>query len=118
MAYFIFKTIITALIIAGVSEISKRFTFMASLLAALPITSVLIFIWVYIEQKDVQKISTLSTEVFYLVIPSLIFFILLPFLLKRGLGFFPSLGLDMAITFLVYIFYVKVLRMIRPELGI
>jgi hypothetical protein len=66
MAYFIFKTFTTALIIAGISELSKRFSFLSALLAALPITSVLIFIWMYIEQKDVAKIATMSQEIFLL----------------------------------------------------
>lgn len=117
MGYFLFKTFITALLIAGISEVSKRFTFVASLLTALPITSILIFIWIYVEQKDVQKISNVSLEVFYLVIPSLAFFILLPYLLKR-LPFFPAMGVNMVLTFFVYVAYIKILRLVKPELGL
>lgn len=108
MAYFLFKTLTTAVIIAAISEVSKRFTFLASLLAAIPITSVLIFIWMYIEQKDVEKISVMSREVFFLVIPSLAFFLLLPFLLKKGISFAPAMGLSLFATSLIYFGYINI----------
>lgn len=117
MYYFLFKTLITALLIAGISEISKRHTLLASVLTALPITSILIFIWIYVEQKNVQKISILSNEIFYLVIPSLAFFLILPILLKR-ISFFPALGINVLITFFIYVSYIKILRMIKPDLGL
>ncbi len=118
MAYFLFKTIITALVIASVTELSKRFTFLASLLAAIPLTSLLIFIWIYVEQKDTAKIANMSTEVFYLVLPSLVFFLILPFLLNRGMSFIPAFTIDVILTFLIYLGYVKVLRTIRPDMNL
>lgn len=107
MAYFIFKTLTTALIIASISEISKRFTFLASLLAAIPITSVLVFIWMYVEQKNVPKIAAMSKEVFFLVIPSLAFFLLLPFLLKR-ISFYPAMGISLFVTAVFYIAFINI----------
>jgi uncharacterized membrane protein (GlpM family) len=117
MFYFIFKTLVTASIIAAVSEISKRFTFLASLLASLPLTSLLIFLWMYFEQKDVQKISAMSQEIFYLVIPSLAFFILLPFFL-RSMNFFSALALDIFLTYGIYVAYIKLLRILKPDVGL
>ena len=117
MGYFLFKTLTTALIIAGVSELSKRFTFLASLLTALPLMSFLIFLWMFIEQKDVQKISTVSREVFFLVIPSLAFFLILPFLLKRGLNFYLAMGLGSMTTFIVYLGYLRILGFFRIKLS-
>lgn len=107
MAYFLFKTFTTAVVIAGISELSKRFTFLASLLAAIPITSVLIFIWMYLEQKDVPKIAAMSKEVFFLVIPSLAFFLLLPSLLKR-ISFYPAMGVSLFVTAIIYIGFIKI----------
>lgn len=87
MGYFIIKTFITALIIATVSELAKRYSVWAALLASLPLTSILAFIWVYYDTKDTEKIIDLSYSIFWLVFPSLAFFLILPFLLKSGLGF-------------------------------
>ena len=85
--YFFVKTLITALIVAGVSELARRYTVMAALLASLPLTSILAFIWVYVDTKDSGKVIELSYSVFWLVIPSLAFFLILPFLLKQGWAF-------------------------------
>lgn len=87
MGYFLIKTLITALIVAAVSELARRYTVWAALLASLPLTSVLAFIWVYWDTKDTGKIIELSYSVFWLVFPSLAFFLILPFLLKQGLAF-------------------------------
>jgi uncharacterized membrane protein (GlpM family) len=117
MPYFIFKTVITAIVIVLVSELSKRFSFLASLLAALPLTSILIFIWMYVEQKDVNKIAIMSEEIFYLVIPSLAFFLILPILLKK-MNFYSALAINMALTFGIYFVYLKVLRIIKPDIQL
>jgi uncharacterized membrane protein (GlpM family) len=71
VAYYIFKVVITALIIVLVSEISKRSTFLGALLASLPLISLLAFIWIYVDTKDTARIAELSTQILWLVIPSL-----------------------------------------------
>lgn len=62
--YFLIKTLITALIIAATSELSRRYTLWAALLASLPLTSILAFLWVYWDTKDTGKIIELSYSVF------------------------------------------------------
>ncbi|MBK7362173.1 MAG: DUF3147 family protein [Micavibrio sp.] len=87
MGYLVLKTLLTALIVVAVSEISRRFPLWASLLVSLPLTSILAFIWIYAESKDSAKIIEMSYSVFWLVFPSLAFFLILPLLLKQGLAF-------------------------------
>ena len=89
--YFLAKTLLSALIVAGVSELSRRFALISSLLIALPLTSVLAFCWIYYESRDTQKIIDMSYAVFWLVIPSLLFFLLLPALLKMEVKFVPAM---------------------------
>ncbi|MFZ4398435.1 MAG: DUF3147 family protein [Bacteroidales bacterium] len=74
MWYYFIKLIITSAIIVAISEISKRSSLIGSILASIPLISFLAFIWLYIETKDVGKIAELSTNIFWLVIPSLSFF--------------------------------------------
>jgi hypothetical protein len=93
MTQFLIKTLLTALIVATVSELSRRYTLWASLLVSLPLTSILAFIWIYAENKDSGKIIEMSYSVFWLVLPSLAFFLILPFLLKQGLAFPLAMGL-------------------------
>jgi succinate-acetate transporter protein len=112
MAYFLLKTLTTALIVAGVSELARRHSMLAAALASLPLTSVLAFLWTYMDTRDSGKIIELSYGVFWLVFPSLLFFLLLPFLLKKGVGFYLSMALSclaMSAGYGAFVFIKKVL---------
>jgi len=98
MAYYLVKIITTTILIVVISEIAKRSSFVGAILASIPLVSVLAMIWLYIDTKDVSKISALSTSVFWLVIPSLALFVSLPVLLKQGVNFYLSMGISIAIT--------------------
>ena len=100
--YFLIKTLITALIIAAISELSRRYTLWAALLASLPLTSILAFIWVYWDTKDTGKIIELSYSVFWLVFPSLAFFLILPVLLKMAIKFAPAMLISCAAMAVIY----------------
>lgn len=98
MIYAIIKVIITSVLIVAISELSKRSSLLGALLASLPLTSVLAMLWLYVDTNDVAKVSGLATSVFWLVLPSLVFFICLPILLKKGVEFYLSMGLSMTVT--------------------
>lgn len=83
MAYTVFKVILSALIIVAVSEISRRSTLLGGLLASLPLTSLLAFTWLYVDTRSAEQVAALSNSIFWLVLPSLTFFIVFPLLLRR-----------------------------------
>ena len=116
MVYYAFKVIISALLIVAISEIAKRSTGFAALVASLPLTSLLAFIWLHMEASSPDRISELSSQIFWLVIPSLLLFLLLPILLKHGLGFWASLGLSVAATAGCYIALLPLLRRVGVSL--
>ena len=105
MIYIALKFIITAGVVVGVSEIAKRSSYFAAMLAALPLTSILAMVWIYVDTKDSEKIVDLSYGIFWLVLPTLLFFILLPALLKNHLGFWPSLIISMGIMVVFYLLF-------------
>jgi hypothetical protein len=94
MLYFILKVLVTALIVALISELSRRYQLFAAMLASLPLMSILAFIWIYVETPDTQKLIGLSQNIFWLVLPSLVFFLAFPALLKQGMGFWLALPLS------------------------
>ncbi len=102
MSYLIIKFAISAALLVGVSEISKRSSFLGGLLASLPLVSVLAMIWLYRDTRDAQKVAALSTSIFWLVLPSLVLFLVLPVLLKRGINFYPALGLSITAMLACY----------------
>lgn len=116
MPYYIAKVFITATLVVLISEISKRSSLIGAVLASLPIVSILAFIWLYIDTKSVEKISELSTSIFWLVIPSLSLFIVLPLLLKSKVNFYASLVISCAIMVLIYFTMIFVLRRLNINL--
>lgn len=79
MGLYIIKLLVSAAVIVAVTELSKRSApFWAGLLASLPLTSLLDFIWLYAETRSSDPIVALSSNIFYLVLPSLSLFLTLP----------------------------------------
>jgi len=100
---------LSAAILVAVAEVAKRSSFWAAALASLPLTSLLAFVWLYLDSGDIDKIATLSQGIFWLVLPSLLLFIVLPLLLRSGLGFWLSLGTACLVTAAAYFGLVKIL---------
>ncbi|OGR95623.1 MAG: hypothetical protein A2V88_14245 [Elusimicrobia bacterium RBG_16_66_12] len=109
MTHFLVKILATALVVAAASELGKRFAAWGAALASLPLTSILVLSWLYLDTKDAAKVSSLSTSIFWAVLPSLLFFLVLPFLLKRGWGYWPALGVSSAAMFAGYTAYAALL---------
>tara|TARA_A100001037_G_C15150395_1_gene638839 strand:+ start:4517 stop:4867 length:351 start_codon:yes stop_codon:yes gene_type:complete len=98
MIQFLIKLLISSGIIIIVSEISKKDTLMGGIIVSIPLVSVLSMVWLYLETKNVENVSALSTSILWLIIPSLTLFIVLPILIKSGINFFISMGISILIT--------------------
>jgi cyanate permease len=110
MGYYAFKVVVTAGMVIAVSELSRRSAFWGGLLASLPIVSYFGILWLYAETGSAAKVSGLAHSVFWLVLPSLPFFLLLPWLLSRQVRFVPSLVLATAVMIGLYLGMVTLLR--------
>lgn len=110
MTYYLVKIAITTVLIVLISEIAKRSSLMGAILASIPLISVLAMVWLYVDTRDVAKVSALSTSVFWLVLPSLALFVALPLLLRYGLGFYISLGISILVTIGCYFLMITVLN--------
>ena len=106
--YLIVTTIITVIIVVAISEIARRSSFVAGLLASIPLTSALALTWLYIDTKDVRSVVDLSNSILLLIPPSLTFFIVLPLALKR-LDYLYSFFISVSCTVLVYWVYIYLL---------
>jgi len=106
---FIIKTLVSALLIAAISTASKRLPMLGAIIASLPLTSILAMIWLYTDTKDVNKVIALSQGISWIILPSLIFFIALQFLLRRNIGFYSSLLVACGVMFATYALYINLL---------
>ena len=96
------KIIVSALTIFIASEIAKRDTLVGAIIVSLPLISLLSIIWIYIETRDIERIISFSYSVFSMIIPSLSFFLTLPYFLKKNISFSISLTLSVAIMVILY----------------
>ncbi|MBN2081568.1 DUF3147 family protein [bacterium] len=111
MMQVLVKTIVTAILVAVISVTAKHSTLIGGILASIPLVSVIAIIWLYGETRDVEGVAKLSGSVFWLVIPSLLFFLLLPLLLRANAGFPLAMVLAAAATVAGYFVMVRVLAL-------
>ncbi|MFO7882719.1 MAG: DUF3147 family protein [Kosmotogaceae bacterium] len=111
--YSIVKIIITAIIIFLISEIAKRYSLVAGIIASLPLTSLLAMIWLYIDTRDISLISELSKEIFLMVIPSLVFFVSLPVIINKTKNFVISMLIASSLTTGAYYMWFLLIKKIN-----
>jgi len=115
--YIGLKILITALIVVVVSEISRRSTIIAGLIASIPLTSLLAIIWIYFETSDLENIKNLSSNILLMIPPSLTFFICLPIFIDMKIEFYVSVLFSIVITAIVYWLYFYILGIIGINLN-
>ena len=110
MTYNIIKILISAILIALISEVSKRSTFLGAVLASIPLVSVMAMIWLYIDTNDSLQVVQLSKGIFWLVIPSLVLFITFPFFIRLQFSFYTALSAAIFVMVVTYFITIAVLE--------
>ena len=103
MTYNIIKILISAILIALISEVSKRSTFLGAVLASIPLVSVMAMIWLYVDTNDSLQVVQLSKGIFWLVIPSLVLFITFPFFIRLQFSFYTALSAALLVMVVTYL---------------
>jgi hypothetical protein len=103
MTYFVVKCLLSGIMIAAVSEVAKRSPALGALIVSLPLVSLLAIIWLWRDTRDVERIADLAQSTFWYVLPSLPMFLILPAMLRAGVGFWTSIGASCALTIVLYI---------------
>lgn len=117
------KLLISAGIIYFVNEfvVVRSKPLVGSMIASLPLVSLIAFIWIWFGMKGepserTARLAEHSIGVFWFVIPSLPMFLIFPFLLKRGLSFWPNLIICCLITIALYALTALILKRFGMEL--
>jgi hypothetical protein len=98
MLYLIVKAGMSGIIIALISEIARRSPGVAALVASLPLISILGMIWLWRDTYDPERMAAHAGATFWYVLPSLPMFLLIPLLLRKGMGFWPALAIGCVLT--------------------
>lgn len=103
MLYLILKAAISGVLVALASEVARRHAGFGALIASLPLVSVLGMIWLWRDTHDVARMADHAQATFWYVIPSLPMFLLIPLMLRAGVGFWVSLASGCALTVVLYL---------------
>jgi len=111
MTYLIVKFAASAALVMAVSELSKQSTLWGGFLASLLLTTFLALIWLYVDTRSVEKAAGLSMSVFWLVLPSLVFFpVLSVLLIKARWPFASAIAASTVSMFGAYVLMIVLLR--------
>lgn len=114
MLYLALKAAISGVLIAIASTLAKRYPGFGALIASLPLVSVLGMIWLWGEKPDAENMAAHTGATFWYVLPSLPMFLLMPALLRHGIGFWPSLAAGCALTIALY----ALMSWLGPRFGL
>ncbi len=102
MTAFVVRALLSGLIIAAVAMIARRSPAFGALVASLPLISLLGVIWLWRDTQDPVRVADHLQATFWYVLPSLPMFLLVPALLRSGVGFTPALLAGIGFTILLY----------------
>ncbi len=114
MLYLIVKAALSGIIIAAASELARRSPAYGALILSLPLLSILAMLWLWRDTGDSERIAELAQGTFWLVLPTLPLFLVLPALLRSGVGFWLALMASCLLTLGLYLLTVWLL----PKFGV
>lgn len=108
------KALLAGALIVAIADIGKRLPAMGALVASLPLVSVLGMILLWHSRPDAENMAVHAEATFWFVLPSLPMFLLMPWLLRHGSGFWLALLAGCALTVALYL----LMAHFGPRLGI
>lgn len=108
------KALLSGALIVAIAEIGKRLPTFAALVASLPLVSVLGMVLLWHTRPDAENMAVHAEGTFWYVLPSLPMFLLMPWMLRHGYGFWAALLAGCALTVVLYLLMAR----FGPALGI
>ena len=103
MLYGVVKALVSGAVVAAASETARRSPAAGALIASLPLVSVLGILWLWRDTHDPVRLAAHIQATFWYILPSLPMFVVMPALLRGGVGFWPALAAGCALTVALYL---------------
>lgn len=103
MMAFAARAILSGIIIALIATIGKKAPAAGALVASLPLISIMGMIWLWRDTSDPALLANHAEATFWYVLPSLPMFVLIPYLLRVGHGFWLALSSGIGLTIVLYL---------------
>ena len=104
------KLLVTAAVILFVTKIQLVNDRLSALLIALPLTSLLAMVWMHHDKQSSERLANHAEGTFWFVLPTLPMFLIFPWMLRNGWGFWASIAANCFITVVLFWLTVVVLR--------
>jgi len=108
------RSALSGVLIALTATVARRYPGFGALIASLPFISVLGMILLWHDRPDTENMAAHASATFWYVLPSLPMFLLIPALLRQGVGFWLSLGAGCLLTIALY----TLITLIGPRFGL
>ncbi len=113
------KYLITAAVVVAVSEVARRSDKLGALIAALPMVTVLAMTWMFFEfegEQQTEKIANHAWYTFWYVIPTMPMFLLMPWMLRRGVHYGWTLLAGCVLTAVLFVITAWVMKRFGVDL--
>ena len=110
MLFLITKIIVTAALIVLISEIAKVNDKLGGLIAAMPIMTLLVILWMYYDGNTNEKISSHISYTLFYIVPTIPMFLIFPFVISK-FGFYVAFLISILITVIsvtILNFFIKI----------
>ena len=110
MLFLITKIIVTAALIVLISEIAKVNDKLGGLIAAMPIITLLVVLWMYYDGNSDEKISSHISYTLFYIVPTIPMFLIFPFVISK-FGFYIAFLISILITVIfvtIMNFFIKI----------
>ena len=110
MFFLITKIIVTAALIVLISEIAKVNDKLGGLIAAMPIMTLLVVLWMYYDGNSNEKISSHMSYTLFYIVPTIPMFLIFPFVISK-FGFYIAFLISILITVIsitILNFFIKI----------
>ncbi len=104
------KIIVTALLIVLVTKVQVVSDRLSSLLIALPFTSLIAMVWMQMEHQSAQRIANHAEGTFWFVLPTMPMFLVIPWMLRHGWSFWPTMLANCVMTIVLFWIMVLIMR--------
>ncbi|MEI6176615.1 MAG: DUF3147 family protein [Verrucomicrobiota bacterium] len=92
------KLLISAALIVVVTKVQLFNDRLSALLIALPLTSLVAMVWMQWDGQSSQRLANHAEGTFWFVLPTLPMFLILPWMLRHGWGFWAALAVNCLLT--------------------
>ena len=103
MSYYIFKVLITGIIVVIITETAKFNLKLAAVITAMPIVTLLCIFWMYYEGIEKKEISEYVFSTLKFIIPTIPMFILFPILIERTNFYITVFLCCLSVMLLIYL---------------